>query len=145
MSAVRVEIAMLAERMVEEADRWAAAHEAWHAAVRARIREVARAERRLVDATGGLGLRRWQIACRRRRIITVNDAQLRSRAVRARPATEATLAERDRVVARMDASLATAGTELAMRSAQLLSYGRLGVSLSGMTARELVRLAQSGS
>jgi hypothetical protein len=145
MSAVRVEITVLAECMVAAADRWATAHEAWQAALRVRAREVARAERRLVDATGGLGLRRWESACRRRRIITVADAQLRSRAVRVRPAVAAALAERDRVVVHTDAAAASARAELAVRSARLLSYGRLGVSLSGVSAGELAQLAHSGA
>lgn len=95
---VRAEVAQVAERLVGEADRWRAAYGDSRVAVARQVRASARAQRRLVRATGGLGLYRWSQACRRQRILTVADTRLRAGAIRARPAVEAALAERERAL-----------------------------------------------
>lgn len=87
---------------------------------------------------------RWEQACRRRRILTVVDARLRAKAVRARPAVEAALAERERALTDTDAAVVAArhspGT--VRKSKRMRSHGRLGVSLTGLSPREFGRVAR---
>ncbi|MGH9063102.1 MAG: hypothetical protein ACRDZQ_03515 [Acidimicrobiales bacterium] len=142
MVMVRAEVVAVAEGLVDEADAWRAAYERWQRAVARREREVARAEHRLVAATGGLGPHRWQQACHRRRILTVADARLRARAIRARPAVEAALVEQDRALAEAEAAVAAARRALAVESKLMQNYGALGASLTGLTTAELARLAR---
>ena len=85
----------MAEELARDAEHWRAAYEGWLSAGRARDGRVKEAERKLVAATGGLGLARSEAACRRQRILTVEDARLRARAVRARPAVESALSVRE--------------------------------------------------
>jgi hypothetical protein len=135
----------LAEELADDAEHWRAAYERWLRAARARDRRVKEAERRLVAATGGLGLARWEAACRRQRIVTVDDARLRARAVRATRAVEAALSARERVVAEQEAAVLVARSELAKASSQMARYGAVGAMALGVTAGELRRLARPPS
>ena len=52
--------------------------EAWLKAITVRDRQVERAGRELLSATGRLGLARWERACSRQRIFTVEEAKVRN-------------------------------------------------------------------
>jgi hypothetical protein len=93
-------------------------------------------------ATGGSGVARWRAACRRARILTVQDAKLRARAVRARPVVEAALAERERVAAEGHEAMIAARSVLADASGRLAAYGPLAAVLTGLSPAELRRLAR---
>ena len=135
----------LAEELASDAEHWRAAYEGWLRAGKVRDRKVKEAERNLVTATGGLGLARWQAACRRQRIVTVDDARLRARAVRAMPAVEVALSGRERVVAQQDAAVLAARSELAKASTQMARYGVVGAMALGLSVGELRRLARGSS
>ncbi len=135
----------LAEELATDAEHWRAAYEGWLRAGKARDRKVKEAERKLVAATGGLGLARWRAACRRQRIVTVDDARLRASAIRARPAVESALSEREPVVAEQEAAVRDARSELAKASRQMARYGAVGAMALGVTAGELRRLARGPS
>jgi hypothetical protein len=82
------------DALTEAADCWQRDYGAWQLALEHRRRVISRAERRVVRATGGLGRRKWETACRRRRINTRAEASIRARAVRARPEVRATVSRR---------------------------------------------------
>lgn len=132
----------MARELASDAERWWAAYEGWLRAGRVRDLKVKEAERNLVSATGGLGFSRWEVACRRRRIATVDDGRLRARAVRARPAVEAALSACKRVVAKQEAAVLVARSELAKASRQVARYGTVGAMALGLSVGELRRLAR---
>ena len=131
----------LAEELADDAEHWRAAYDRWLSAGRARDRKVKEAERRLVAATGGLGLAHWEAACRRRRLVTVDDARLRARAVRARPAVESALCVREAVVVEQAVAVFAARSELAQASRQMARYGVVGAMALGLSVGQLRRLA----
>ena len=131
----------MAEELADDAGQWRAAHERWLRVGRARDRKVKEAERKLVVATGGLGLARWESACRRQRIVTVDDARLRARAVRARPAVESALCVREAVVVEQAAAVLAARSELARASSQMARYGVVGAMALGLSISQLRHLA----
>jgi hypothetical protein len=139
----RREVVAVGEGLAGEVERWTAARLAWRRAAVLRDREMRRARRRLVVATGGLGLYRWERACGKRRFRTIEDAKRKARAVRARPAVETALADLERIEAEHDAAVEAARRELADLSHRILAYGRLAVDLTGLSAGELDRLARS--
>ena len=67
---------------------------------------------------------RWGAAYRRQRIVTVDDARRRARAVQARLGVESALFARERVVAEQEAAVLAARSELARASRQMALYGR---------------------
>jgi hypothetical protein len=135
----------LAEELATDAERWRAAYEGWLRAGRVRDRKVKEAERNLVVATGGLGLAHWEAACRRQRIVTVDDARLRARAVRATPAVEAALSACERVAVEQQEAVIVTRSELAEASKQMVLYGAVGAMALGLSAAELRRLAREPS
>jgi hypothetical protein len=139
----RREVVAVGEGLAGEVERWMAARLSWWSAAALRDREVRRARGRLVAATGGLGLDRWERACEKRRFRTIEDAKRKARAIRARPAVEAALADLERIEAERDTAVETARRELAVLSQRILAYGRLAVDLTGLSASELDRLARS--
>jgi hypothetical protein len=139
----RREVVAVGEGLAGEVQRWMAARHAWRRAAVLRDREVQRARRRLLVATGGLGLDSWERACGKRRFRTIEDAKRKARAVRARPAVETALADLERIEAEHDAAVEAARRELAVLSQRILSYGRLAVDLTGLPASELDGLARS--
>lgn len=141
MATVRAEIAAVAEVVVADAERWVAAHAVWQAALAERQRVEQRTGRRVLRATGGLGVERWAQALERRRILTVADAQLRARAVRAADTVTAALADQAEQLAVADARLAAAKERLAVESARMASYRHLGARLTGTTLGQLRRLS----
>jgi hypothetical protein len=91
----------------------------------------------------GLGLARWEAACRRQRIMTVDDGRLRAKAVRARPAVEAALSARERVVAEQANAVLAARSELAKASKQMARFREVGASVLGLSSAEILRLGAS--
>ncbi|MHB8296568.1 MAG: hypothetical protein ACYDH5_18540 [Acidimicrobiales bacterium] len=139
---VRDEVSAAVDVVAEDAARFRHAYQRWERAVARRDRLVARAYLRLLRATGGLGYRRWALACRRQSIETVAEAVMVARAIRAGEAVQGALAERDRVRAAEEATVLAARIALAEASKAMARYGRLGEQLSGVTRSELRRLAR---
>ena len=138
---VRAEIALVCDRMAEDAESWHEAHRHWKLACARRDEQVLRARERVVAATGGLGLRLWQAALRRRRFRTIEDAKLKAKALRARPAVEAALAELDCIVSDRGAEVSAAACRLGQCSGRVTSYGELAAVVTGMPIPELRGLA----
>jgi hypothetical protein len=132
----------LAEELATDAEHWRAAYEVWLWAGRVRDRKVTEAERKLVAATGELGLAGWEAVCRRQRIVTVDDGRRRARAVRAIPAVETARSARERVMAEQEAAVIAARSELAKASRQMARYGEVGAAALGLESAELRRLAR---
>jgi hypothetical protein len=128
--------------LAKDAGRYERAYGAWERAVAHQDRLVAVAERRVVDATGGLGQRRWELACARRRINTRDEARMVARAIRARPAVETAVAKLEQVRRHEEAVVAAARVELAEAAKVLGGYGQLGAQLSGLSPAALRRLAR---
>ncbi len=124
-------------------ERWQMAFDGWRRASVRRDRLAARAARDVVRATGGLGVRRWEAACRRRRIHTAADAAVVARAVRARPAVDAALRAEQQVRAAEDAAVTAARFELASATRAVIELGRLAEQLTGLDSAELARLARA--
>ena len=96
-----------------------------------RERDLARADRRLRRATGGLDERSWRGATGRRRINTTADALIVARAIRSRPAAEDSLAARDVVRVVADERVRVARAELAEATRYLRCFGTIGMELAG--------------
>lgn len=133
--------------MEEAADAVLAVVDAWREscdrhAVASAVSErlMARADRSVLEATGGLGLSRWESDCGRRRIFTSTDAKLRARAVRARSAVEAAVADRARLRVELGLKEGLALADLAATSNDLLNAGLLAQRLAGTTAEQLRHL-----
>jgi predicted amidohydrolase len=103
---------------------------------------VARAERRLLAATRGLGYRRWAAACARKRIRSSAEALMKMRAIRDRLAVEAAHATLEQARTDGDAAVHAARLELAAASKALLRHGSAGVQVAGVDRAELQRLAR---
>jgi len=130
------------DRMAEDAESWHEAHRHWKLACSRRDEDVLRARERVVAATGGLGLGRWRAALRRRRFRTVEDAKFKAKALRARSAVEAALAELDSIVSDRDAEVSAAVSRLGQCSDRVTSYGNLAAGVTGMPIAELRGLAR---
>lgn len=137
----RVGVEVVAGEVAAVVDAWVSAHTAWLAAVRRRRQATDRAQRRVVAATGGLGLARWEARCRRRRIRSAADAVAVAAAVRARPSVEAAVAAQAAVVAEHDEAVRRTQLALAAASQRVLAHGGLPVGLCGVDAGRLRRLA----
>jgi hypothetical protein len=134
--------------MAEDAESWHEAHRDWKLACSRRDDQVLRARERVVAATGGLGLGRWQAALRRRRFRTIEDAKLKAKALRARPAVEAALTELNSIVSDRGAQVSAAASRLGKCSERVTSYGNLAAVVTGMPISELrgfARLARYGT
>ena len=138
----REELREVVEQIVEAADAWERAYHAWQRTVTERDRLRERMDRRITKATGGLGVARWQAACRRRFFHDVEDATTKARAIRAKAAVEAAVAERDRLLPDADATVLAARVALAEASKAVARYGTLGLYVIGQSAPELRRLAR---
>ena len=135
-------MAVVAGELVEAARRWREAYRAWQSAVRRQEALVSRYDAMVLAATGGLGPVRWRAACRHRRALTVADAKLRARALRARPAVEVAVAERERALAEQEVAVAGAREVLRRASEELALFGHLGAAAGGTELVELRRLAR---
>lgn len=131
-----------AERLAEAAARWEDAYRRLERAVDSRDRVAARMDRKLLVATGGLSVARFEAVCRRRSVRSVAEAEHKASAIRARAEVEATVAERDRAVAAADAAVLAARIVLAEVSKDVLGYGTAGPGLVGRSRAELRRLAR---
>jgi hypothetical protein len=99
-------------------------------------------ERKLLAATGGLSVARFEAVCRRRSVRSVIEAKQKAAAIRARPAVEAAVSERDRRIAAADAAVLSARVVLAEASKIVLGYGTAGPPLVGRRREELRRFAR---
>jgi hypothetical protein len=135
-------MSVAADELIAVGERWQRSYQAWQRAVEHRDRVIEQAERRIVRATGGLCLRDWEAARRQRRIKTSGEASLVVRAGSARPKVQAVVEEAQRLRAVEAAAVLTTRLEWAEATKQVLSYGRLGQQLTGMTSAELHRLAR---
>ncbi len=140
---VREGVDAAVEVVAVRVERWQLALDGWRRATVRRDRLVARAAQDVVRATGGLGVRRWEAACRRRRIHTAADAAVVARAVRARPAVGAAVRTEQRVRATEDAAVTSARVELAAASRAVVELGRLAEQLTGLDSAELAWLART--
>ena len=136
------DVAVVAGELAEAARRWREASQAWESAVRRREELVSRYDAMVLAATGGLGLVRWRAACQRRHVLTVADAKLRARALRARPAVEVAVAERAKALAEQEVAVAGARDVLRRASEELAKFGHLGAAAGGTELAELRRLAR---
>jgi hypothetical protein len=139
---VRIEISATAEELIAAGNRWQRSYQAWQRAVEHRGRVTERAERRVARWTGGLSLRDWEAARRRRRIKTLGEASAVLRAGRDRPEVQAAVEEAQRLEAVEAAAVLAARLELAEATKEVLGYGRVGRELTGMTSAELLGLAR---
>ena len=136
------DVTVVTGELVEAARRWREAYQAWESAVRRQEALVWRYDAKVLAATGGLGLVSWRAACRRRRVLTVADAKLRARALRARPEVEAAVAERGTALAEQEVAVAGARDVLRGASEELALFGYLGAAAGGTEFVELRRLAR---
>lgn len=125
------------DALTEAGDCWQRAYRTWQQAVERRDRVISRYERRVFRATGGLGLRQWEAACRRRRINTGVEASIVARAVRARPEVRVAVEEADRLRATEEEAVLAARLKLAEATKQVLGYGGIGRQLTGLTSADL--------
>lgn len=139
---VRPEVVSVCDRLAEDAEGWREAYRAWQQACARRDQRLSQAERQVMAATGGLGYARWRAVLHRRRFRTIEDAKLKARALRARPAVEAAVAERDRNVRDGDADVDGAAFRLAEISGRVTVYGNLAERATGTPVGELRRLAR---
>ncbi|SRR5579875_635096 len=114
----------------------------WQQAAERRGRWIARAERRLLAATRGLGYRRWAAACVRRRVRSSAGALMKHRAIWDRPAVEAAYAALEQARADGAAAVYAARLELAGASKALLRHGPASAQAAGVGEAELRRLAR---
>jgi hypothetical protein len=138
----RTETLAAVDALTEAGDCWQRAYRVWQQAVEHRDRVISRSERRVLRATGGLGLRQWEGACRRRRINTREEASIVARAIRTRPEVRMAVEEADRRRATEDEAVLAARLKLAEATKQMLGYGSVGRQLTGLTSAELRQLAR---
>jgi hypothetical protein len=138
----RAEVRAAVDVIVEVAGEWEHAYDQWQRAVKVRDRVADRMDRQIRHATAGLSLARWEAVCARSCFHTVDDAKQKARAIRARPAVEAAVAQRNRVLAAEDAKVLAARIALAQRSKTMARYGTVGLDLIGRSGAELDRLAR---
>jgi len=138
----REEVRTAVEQLTDAAEHWRIAYDDWQRAIRVLDTVAKRMDRRVTKATGGLSVARFEATCRRRSFHDIEDAKAKARVIRARPAVEAAIAERDRVVAVEDAKVRAARIALAEASKVLVRYGTLGADPIGQSASELRRLAR---
>jgi hypothetical protein len=139
---VREEVRTAVEQLTDAAEHWRLAYDDWQRAIRVRDTVAKRMDRRVTKATGGLSVARFEATWRRRSFHDIEDAKAKARAIRARPAVEAAIAERDRVVAGEDAKVRAARIAVTEASKVLVRYGALGADTIGQSASELRRLAR---
>ena len=133
---------VVTQRVVEVAASWEDAYRSWEHAVDSRDRVAARMDRKLLVATGGLSVARFEAVCRRRSVRSVAEAEQKASAIRAKAEVEAAVAERDRALAAAGAAVLAARIVLAEASKDVLGYGTTGPRLVGRDRAELRRLAR---
>jgi len=139
---MRDELRAAVVQIADAEEQWRHAYDDWRRAVKVRDRLCERMERRVANATGGLSVAHFEATCRRRSFQTVEDAKRKARAIRGRPALEAAVAERDRVLAAEDAKVLAARIAVAEASKTMARFGTLGAAMIGQSAAELRRLAR---
>lgn len=131
-----------AEEIVDAVEGWRRAYEDWQRAINLRDRLCEQMDRRVTNAAGGLSVARFEVTCRRRSFHDGEDAKAKARALRARPALQAAVAERDRVLAAADGNVVAARLVLAEASKTVVRFGSLGVGMVGLDPSELRRFAR---
>jgi len=139
---VRDEVREAVEKIAHAGEGWRHAYDDWQATVTERDRLAGRMERRVREATGGLSVAAFEVACRRRYFHDVKDAKRKAAAIRARPAVTAAVAERDRVLAVAAVKVVAARVNLAEESKAMAGYGTIGLDMIGVSAPDLHRLAR---
>jgi len=139
---VRDEVREAVDRIADAGEGWRHAYDDWQATATERDRLAGRMERRVREATGGLSVAAFEVACRRRYFHDIKDAKRKAAAIRARPAVTAAVAARDRVLAVADAKVVAARINLAEASKAMAGYGTVGLDMIGLSAPELRRLAR---
>ncbi len=120
---VREEMRAAAEQFTDAAAHWRLACDDWQRAIRVRDAVAKRMDRRVTKTTGGLSVARFEATCRRRFFHDIEDAKAKARAIRARPAVVAAIAERDRGVAIEDAKVRAARIAVTEASKVLVRWG----------------------
>jgi hypothetical protein len=138
----RADLVAVADRLAEEAARWEDAYWNWERALKVRDRVAARMDRKLLAATGGVSVARFEGVCHRRSVRSVVEAEQKASAIRARATVEAAVAEREPAVAAADAAVLAARIVLAEASKVILGCGTAGLRLVGRDRGELRRLAK---
>jgi len=131
-----------ADELAGAAAVWEDAYRSWEHAVDSRDRVMARMDRKVLVATGGLSVTRFEAVCRRRSVRSVAEAQQKASAIRARAGVEATVAERDRAITAADAAVLASRIVLAEVSKVVLGYGTAGPRLVGRSRADLHRFAR---
>jgi hypothetical protein len=126
----RTEMLAAVDAMIEAGDDWERAHQVWQQAVDHRDRAISRSERRLIRATGGLGLRQWEAVCRRCRINTTAQARFVAQAVRARREVQMAVEEAEQVRAKENVAVLAARLKLAEATKRVLCYRSIGQQLT---------------
>ena len=139
---IRDEVREAIEQVAAAAEECKRAYEVWQRALEERDRRSEQMERRITKATGGLSVARFEVACRRRRVYTVQDAKAKARALRARPAVETAVAERGRVIADADAKVLAARIDLAYATKAVARYEAAGLAMTGLSASDLRRFSR---
>ncbi len=138
----QAELEVATERLAEGAAGWEDAYRSWERAVEVRDRVAARMDRKLLAATGGLSVARFEAVCRRRSVRSVVEAERKASAIQAKAAVEVAVAERDRSLAEAGAVVLAARIVLAEASKVILGYGTAGPRLVGRSRAELRLLAR---
>jgi hypothetical protein len=138
----QAELEAATERLAEGAARWEDAYRRWEHAVDARGRVMERMDRKLLVATGGLSVTRFEAVCHRWSVRSVAEAEQKAAAIQAKATVEAAAAERDRALAEVDAAVLAARIVLAGASKVVLGYGTAGPHLVGRSPAELRRFAR---
>jgi hypothetical protein len=122
---------------------WVEARAALATALQFRDAADRRTARRVLDATGGLGLRRWEADARRRGVATAAEALRHARALRIAPAVQAAIDEQQRSLEDAGRAVTIARAAVATAAAALVAYGPIGATAAGVTPVELTRLAEA--
>jgi len=131
-----------AEQIADAAEEWRRAYDDWQRAINLRDRLCEQMDRRVTNAAGGLSVARFEATCRRRYFHDIEDAKAKARAVRARPALHAAIAERDEVRAAADVKVLAARIVLAEASKKMARFGTFGAEMIGLGETELRRLSR---
>ena len=133
------------EKLSVEAERWRHSYRAWQEAMAERDQAVARAERQVIRATAGLGLRGFELACGRAEPPAGAAGSTLAWALQARPEIRASVAHLDQIREQGASLVLAARRELARRSEELLSSGARTDWVVGLDPAELRRFAFSGT
>jgi hypothetical protein len=139
---VRIEVKAAADTLGEAVATFEAAHRGLRRAIARRDQVERRVEQMILQATGGLELRRLEQVRRHRRIHTTADARMLASAIRVQNGVQAAVAKADRFRALEAASVRAARDSLADAAKHLLLCGQLAVDCTGLSEPEVRLLAR---